>query len=163
MEVVRREATALEMADALPVIQRVREALVTELSAKDLAWEVDAPMRELVCYHNPNTLEHALIAIVVNAIDASPVGSRITVRAEERPEGRRRISVIDAGPGLPPHDPALIFDSSYSTKERGMGLGLALTRLALERQGGAVGAANNPDGGATVYVELPMSDNSRTR
>lgn len=163
MEVVRREATALEMADVLPVIQRVREALVTELSAKDLTWEVDAPMRELVCYHNPNTLEHALIAIVVNAIDASPVGSRITVRAEERPAGRCRISVIDTGPGLPPHDPAVIFDSSYSTKERGMGLGLALTRLALERQGGAVGAANNPDGGATVYVELPMSDNSRTR
>jgi signal transduction histidine kinase len=38
-----------------------------------------------------------------------------------------------------------------------MGLGLALARLALQRQGGSIGARNNPGEGATVYVELPVA------
>lgn len=55
-------------------------------------------------------------------------------------------------------EPERIFDFSYSTKQRGMGLGLALARQALARQGGATHATNNPEGGATVWIELPMGE-----
>ncbi|MDM8006105.1 MAG: ATP-binding protein [Phycisphaerae bacterium] len=158
MEVVRQEATALQMADVLPVIHRVQEALSVELSAKDLTCHLEASPGEFVCLHNPDTLEHALVAMAVNAIEASPVGGRITVRVERTPRGMCRISVMDGGPGLPRDDPEIIFDSSFSTKEQGLGLGLPLVRLAVDRQGGATGAMNNPDGGAIVFVELPMSD-----
>ena len=158
MEVVRQEATALQMADVLPVIHRVQEALSVELSAKELTCHLEASPGEFVCLHNPDTLEHALVAMAVNAIEASPVGGRITVRVERTPRGMCRISVMDGGPGLPRDDPEIIFDSSFSTKEQGLGLGLPLVRLAVDRQGGATGAMNNPDGGAIVFVELPMSD-----
>lgn len=158
MEVVRQEATTLQMADVMPVIHRVHEALSAELSSKDLTWRVDAPTGRVMCLHSPETLEHALVAMAVNAVEASPVGGRITVRVEQTPEKACRISVTDDGPGLPRDNPEIIFDSSYSTKERGLGLGLSLMRLALARQGGTTGAMNNPDGGAVVFIELPMSD-----
>jgi signal transduction histidine kinase len=161
MEVVRREPTPTSVGDVLPVLGRVREALGPELTAKEISLVVEAPVEGLACSHDPDTLEHALVAMVVNAVEASPVGGRIVLRVEPaRSDVRQRdlcrISVIDQGGGLPADDPERIFDSSFSTKQRGMGLGLALARLALERQGGAARANNNPDGGATVYVELPM-------
>ncbi len=115
--------------------------------------------------------------MVVNAIEASPLGETIELRAErlepdqfahtagadaqsrepsqEARAGSCRISVIDRGSGLPPDQPERIFEFSYSTKQKGMGLGLGLARQALQRQGGKAGAWNNPDGGATVFVELP--------
>ena len=62
----------------------------------------------------------------------------------------------DRGAGLPTDAPDRIFDFSYSTKQQGMGLGLALARQALQRQGGRASAQRNPQGGATVYVELPL-------
>jgi len=44
-----------------------------------------------------------------------------------------------------------------------MGLGLALARQVLQRQGGSAHAENNPDGGANVYVELPMAADEDTK
>ncbi len=164
MEVARREPTATRQADVAPLLHRVEEALRTELAAKELTFTLDLPPAGLVCAHDPATLEHALIAMLVNAIEASPLGGRIVVRGEAQPgNGHRahvcRIAVQDEGAGLPADDPERIFEVSYSTKQRGMGLGLALARQALQRQGGAAHAFNNPAGGATVYVELPVEGN----
>lgn len=161
MEVARREATPTRDADILPTLERVAEALRPEATEKELTLDVQLPARPLVCTHDPATLEHALIAMVVNAIEASPLGSAVIVRvdctAASNGQGLCRILVQDHGSGLPPDEPERIFEVSYSTKQRGMGLGLALARQALQRQGAAAHAYNNPDGGATVYVELPLS------
>lgn len=162
MEVARREPAPTPSADVVPLLHRIREALATEVSAKELTLHVDAPQEGLVCAHDPATLEHALIAMVVNAIEASPLGAEIRMTAE-RVVGRSgepacRICVHDHGCGLPANDPERIFEFWYSTKQRGMGLGLGLARQALQRQGGSTHALNNPDGGATVYVELPLRE-----
>jgi signal transduction histidine kinase len=166
MEVAQQEPTAARALDVRPTLQRVREAVAPELAAKELSLEVDVPSDPLLCAHDPATLEHALIAITVNAIEASPLGGRIELHAE--PVHRRdagatdgrdracRIAVLDSGPGLPPDAPDRIFEFSYSTKQEGMGLGLALARLALQRRGATTGAVNRPEGGAEVFIEIPL-------
>ncbi len=164
MEIARREPTPTTRQDVVPVLHRVCEAVQSDLAAKELALEVVAPGNGLECLHDPNTLEHALVAMLVNALEASPLGARILIKAETiSGEGAAgavcRISIRDHGSGLPSDDPERIFDFSYSTKQHGMGLGLGLARLALRRQGGSAHAFNNPDGGATVYVELPIKEN----
>lgn len=175
MEVARREPTPTRNIDVVPVLQRIAEALRPELSAKEIPLGIVAPPEGVVCRHDPATLEQALVAMVVNAIEASPLGRGITLRVErlarangDDSNGHRhkdaplrphcRISVEDAGPGLPVDDPERIFEFSYSTKQRGMGLGLALARLALERQGGEAHARNHAEGGAVVYVDLPIDE-----
>lgn len=201
MEVARREPTPTGGADVVPLLHRVHETVKPDLAVKELTLTVEAPPQGLVCAYDPATLEQALIAMVVNAIEASPLGRAITIRAEriESPGygaqkkaagfGPRadelsttdahsgvqsaihnpqsaipwvcRISVNDEGPGLPVDDPERIFEFSYSTKQKGMGLGLALARLTLERQGGQAHACNRPEGGARVYVDLPIGQSER--
>ncbi len=170
MEVANAGPSPVQPADVVPTLRRVAEAIAPELATKDLKLLLDVPPEGLVCVHDPATLEHALVAMVVNAIEASPLGADILLKAERLspcpsasggdPEPRCRISVCDRGSGLPVAEPERIFEFSYSTKQRGMGLGLALARQALKRQGGSAHAMNNPAGGATVYVEVPLTDST---
>jgi signal transduction histidine kinase len=166
MEIARREPTPTSSSDVVPALYRVREAFEQELKAKDLELDIQAPEEGIVCVHDPNTLEHALIAMLLNAIEASPLNEKIDLRAERfREDGRMmcRISVNDRGKGLPEDNPEQIFEFSYSTKQRGMGLGLALARMALQRQGGSAHACKNSEGGATVYVDLPLPNEKDRR
>ncbi len=162
MEVARREPTATQCLDIVPMLGHLKSALAAELAAKDLTLLLEHPSEGVACAHDPATLEHALIAMLVNAIEASPLGGRIILRAEcVASNGQSgpvcRIGVEDQGSGVPKDDPERIFEFAYSTKQRGMGLGLALARQALHRQGGSAHARNNPGGGATVYLELPLA------
>ena len=167
MEVAKPRPTPAQELDVVPTLQRVRDALTAEVAAKELKLAVVAPEDGLICVHDPATLEQALVAMVTNAIEASPLGGDIELRAERRESPLNgsccRITVRDRGCGLPVDAPERIFEFSYSTKQRGMGLGLALARQALQRQGGSAHAENNADGGASVYVELPLTRNEDTK
>jgi signal transduction histidine kinase len=63
--------------------------------------------------------------------------------------------VIDNGPGI--NNPDQIFDAFMTTKEKGMGMGLAVSRSIVEAHGGHLWAENNQSGGATFNVALPLS------
>ena len=73
--------------------------------------------------------------------------------------GGGRVEVRDHGPGFVPDDLPLVFDRFYRAAAArgrpGSGLGLAIVREIAEAHGGKVGAANHPDGGAVVWIELP--------
>jgi signal transduction histidine kinase len=65
------------------------------------------------------------------------------------------VQVIDNGMGL--EDTEKIFDAFMTTKDNGMGIGLTVSRSIVEAHGGRLWAENNPDGGATFNVALPVS------
>jgi signal transduction histidine kinase len=101
-------------------------------------------------------IEWVLESLIKNAIDAlSATGGTITVSAEAQPGGRVRIRVADDGPGVPANLRKRIFDAGFSTKERGWGIGLALTRrIVEENHGGKLALAPAPKG-AAFDVILP--------
>ena len=72
--------------------------------------------------------------------------------------------MLDDGPGIPPEDLERIFERFYQSDAarsgEGTGLGLAIARWIAQEHGGRVTAANNPQGGAAVTVELPVSPKS---
>jgi PAS domain S-box-containing protein len=107
-------------------------------------------------------LQQVLLNLLLNAIDAmadTPAAERrIVVRTA--PDGGRsvRVSISDRGHGVPPDKLPRIFDAFVTTKEHGLGLGLALARSIVEAHGGRIEAANNPGGGATFAFVLPVAD-----
>jgi len=65
------------------------------------------------------------------------------------------ISVTDSGQGIPAEKLTRLFESFFTTKENGMGLGLAIARSIIDSHQGRIFAENNSDGGATFRFDLP--------
>lgn len=98
---------------------------------------------------DPNQLEHALTALVGNAIDFSPEGGVISVDIGDTEGGYWTLSVQDQGPGIEPGLHVAIFRPYFTTRKSGTGIGLAMVRRIVEQHHGtiAVQSPQDPDSG----------------
>ena len=103
-------------------------------------------------------LKQVLLNLILNAADAVSVQvieSRIVTIRSEMAGTEIRLSVADKGPGIADEDLKNIFGAFWSTKQTGMGIGLAICKTIVDAHAGSITAINNPDGGATFCVTLP--------
>ncbi|HXW05349.1 MAG TPA: ATP-binding protein [Vicinamibacterales bacterium] len=115
---------------------------------------------------DPLLIQQAFLNVLVNAEHAiAETGrpGRIQITSTAGPAGSTVIvSVQDSGPGIPEDVLPRIFDPFFTTKDvgKGTGLGLAITYGIVQEHGGAIQAANAPEGGAIVTIELPAPPKS---
>ncbi len=145
------------VADVLPLVvgdaRKRRIQLRTELAT-------DLPP----VFGNQTQLQQVLINLIVNGMDAmanTPEGKRDLVVRTAKPNGDARIevSVTDRGSGIPSGSLPRLFESFFTTRAEGMGLGLSIARSIVETHGGRIWADNNPDGGATFHFTVPTASN----
>lgn len=107
-------------------------------------------------------LQQVLLNLVMNAMEAmeeQPVGDRhLIVTVQATGEGMTQIAVSDDGPGLPEDMLEKVFDGFYTTKAKGLGIGLAVCRSIVEAHGGEIWAERNAGRGATFLVALPLQN-----
>jgi signal transduction histidine kinase len=98
--------------------------------------------------------------LIQNAIDHSPAGGAIHVDSWTRPDvepAMIQIAVRDFGPGFTDADLPRVFNPFFTRRQGGTGLGLPIVQRILDEHGGTVVAANHPDGGALIRVQLPRA------
>lgn len=99
-----------------------------------------------------------LVNLIRNALDAmltTPVADRrLRVEASRAGEAFVKIAIIDRGCGIKPDDMQRVFESFYTTKSTGLGVGLALCRTIIEDHGGQLGLESNADGGTSFSFTL---------
>jgi two-component system sensor kinase FixL len=108
---------------------------------------------------NAIQLQQVLLNLTRNAVDAMRGTSHqggIEI-ATEVANGRVRITVVDHGPGIPPHLRDHIFHPFVTTKRDGLGVGLAISRTIVQSCGGSLSFRDNPAGGAIFTVDLPAA------
>jgi signal transduction histidine kinase len=94
--------------------------------------------------------------LVLNAIQATAPGGLITVRTE--PQGDRvSVRVIDTGCGIPADRLTAIFEDFVTTKRRGLGLGLAISRKIVDQLGGRITVTSEVGKGTTFALDFPRS------
>ncbi len=99
-------------------------------------------------------LHEAFSNLILNAIEAMERGGRITISLECS-DRQIRVRVADTGPGISEEDQDTIFEPFCSTKRKGMGMGLAITRSVIEKHGGEIRFKSQSGIGAEFIVLLP--------
>lgn len=105
---------------------------------------------------DPKHMEHAMVAILTNAIQASPNGGVVRLQARRCQEDEAwEISVQDQGPGVPPGLEEKIFRPYFTTKPDGNGIGLAVAQQVVRQHGGRISVESPAGGGAVFRIWLP--------
>jgi signal transduction histidine kinase len=122
---------------------RAKQARVRRIAAAGSQARLDP---DLVC--------QVLLCLLSNAAEAVPPGGEISVEAARR-NGSVELVVADSGPGVPPELRERFFEPFFTTRARGVGLGLAVARQIVEAHGGKIEIGEGAGGGARFRVCLP--------
>ena len=110
---------------------------------------------------DPVQIQQVLVNLLSNAFDSmrqTPVGERkAEISTAATGNGEVRLSVRDHGTGIPTEVHNHLFDQFFTTKEQGLGMGLAIVRSIVETHGGEIPAENVGDGGARFSFTLPAA------
>lgn len=173
MRTVVKEAERLErLVSNLLDFARPEKAQVREFEVGELMLEIGNMFRQrlrgagillearvpapLKVRSDPDGVRQVLLNVLANAADAMPGGGTVLVSAQR--EGRSRsvlIEVEDSGEGMGNRDPEELFQPFVTSKTRGTGLGLAVSRRIVEALGGTITMANAPGKGARCTIRIP--------
>ena len=95
--------------------------------------------------------------LIINAIQATAPGGLVVVATEVR-DARVQIRVYDTGCGIPPDRLGAIFEDFVTTKRRGLGLGLAISKKIVEQLGGQISVASEVGRGTTFVLDFPRTN-----
>jgi signal transduction histidine kinase len=111
-------------------------------------------------FADPVHLQQVLLNLLINAMDAmkdTPVDRRVLeVRTELCAEHNLMVTVLDQGHGFKQAQKDKLFDSFYTTKDDGLGLGLSIARSIIAMHGGAIWAENRREGGSSFAFTVPF-------
>ena len=145
----------LPVPDLRPVILKecVEESLQAETLPESVEVAVSCPESLPKVLVDGKQLRICLGNLVRNACDAMPAGGRLAISAQAV-DGHVEVAVADSGTGIAPEHLRHIMEPFYSTKARGIGLGLALTRAILDKNKGSLRVTSEVGRGSTFFVCL---------
>ena len=104
-------------------------------------------------------IQQVLLNLIRNACeamhDSRPEARRVTISTALNAAGQVRVTVCDGGPGIPDDGIEQVFESFFTTKPKGLGMGLTISRSIIEAHGGRLTAERAEGGGASIAFTLP--------
>lgn len=148
-------------ADPRRLVGDAERIVRADAKTKGITLHTDFPARLPKVRCHRTQIIQVLMNLLLNAFDAiSADGAgprKVDVSGARADSGHVALSVTDTGPGIAPEAIPRIFDSFFSTRTSGMGMGLAIAKSIVENHGGEICARNNPGCGATVEFTLPVA------
>jgi PAS domain S-box-containing protein len=106
---------------------------------------------------DPRHIEQILDNLIINAYQAMPQGGELRIEAAEQ-DGALQVRVIDTGSGIPQVNLQKLFEPLFTTKTRGIGLGLAICKKLVEANGGTILVESREGCGSTFIMTLPTRE-----
>jgi two-component system, LuxR family, sensor kinase FixL len=158
----RKGAMSRESLDANEIVAEVVRLMQTEAHSRNVLLLTEFVAVPATIFGDRVHLQQVLINLILNGMEAmtdTPEAERnLYVRTAINGQRRVEIAVTDSGRGIPPDKLPRLFDSFFTTKQNGMGLGLAIGRSIIDAHQGHIFAENNSDGGATFRFDLPSGN-----
>jgi PAS domain S-box-containing protein len=157
-------SSLLDFARAKPPTRRrvdtnevIQEALsrVTVPENVEVVSQLDGRLPAILA--DPDQLGQVFGNIILNAVQAMPEGGQLTIKSEVPSAEWVAVSFTDTGAGIPEENLDKLFEPLFTTKAKGIGLGLAVTKTLVEGHGGSIEVESEVGVGTTFMVRLPMS------
>ncbi len=154
--------------DLAHIVRQTTELLSKKAESRDVTIDCRLPVGPLLVQADTAQLRQVLLNLLLNALDAVDNGGKIwveaTVDVNKHPNrdanGRHQpfvcLRVADNGPGLSSEDRSRIYEPFFSTKETGLGLGLAISQRIVDAHGGKLVALDHEGAGAVFEIRLPL-------
>jgi two-component system, NtrC family, sensor histidine kinase HydH len=152
------EMKSCRVQDELEIIAAL---VASDANERTVKISLEPPVAAAVVRADGEKLRQAFLNIVINALQATPPGGRVTISTTVvTSEGRERCEIRfhDSGAGIGSEALSRIFEPFFTTKPDGTGLGLAITKRIIEGHGGTLSVESVVGEGTTVIVSMPVSD-----
>ena len=157
----KRDEIELQDFDLNEAVRDALQILRPEALKRGVALDADEANSPLPVRADRIHLQQVILNLAVNGMDAmqdcAPGGGKISIQTALADESAIEVRVADSGTGIPTDKLNRIFDTFYTTKRDGTGLGLSVARTIVETYGGKIWAENRPGGGAMFRFTLPLS------
>jgi len=163
-----RTLLSSERVDAVPVdldlvLKEVVTVMKPEVDAHGCRIDYSVTAPAPIVLADALQVQLVMVNLLRNAMEAAAFHDQnrdesVTISVGETADRMVQVSVADTGPGVPADETENIFESLYSTKESGMGVGLATCRTIIEAHGGRIWFTPNPAGGAIFHFTVPIAE-----
>ncbi len=137
------------------VLQKIVNLLREETTEKGIVLETDWSEPSPVIPMDMDKLQQALLNFTKNAVESIAGSGRVTLSVRPEKKGWIKISIVDTGCGMTAEEIERIFSPEYTTKEKGLGLGLPLSHEIIRGHGGEIRVTSRKDAGTTFEIILP--------
>jgi len=155
---VRNLPTDRKRSSLMRMFGRVIELIGATDAGGHVRFKVDVSPEADAVEVNTVQIEQVVLNVVRNGCEATRgldgAEIKLTARATERGS---LVQISDNGPGIPREHLSTLFTAARQS-DKGLGIGLSICRTIVEAHGGVISAQNNPEGGASFYILLPMAD-----
>ena len=126
--------------------------------------ETELDGSSLLVLGDKTQLQQVILNIVMNAAEAmsqnQPERRKLILRTQRKGQSVW-MTARDFGPGIDQENLERVFQPFFTTKGTGLGMGLAVCSSIIKDHSGRIWAENNPDGGATFFIELPICESGK--
>jgi PAS domain S-box-containing protein len=156
---VRKKTPHFELARIKDIILEAVELFGLEVKKQKINIRLNIPDNLMPVYADYILIEQVVLNLIRNGLEAmnNPQISKkeLTIHAQSGPNSLIEVCISDTGCGIPEENMNKIFESFFTTKPDGLGIGLPLSRAIIESHSGKIWVTANPDGGTIFHFTLP--------
>jgi signal transduction histidine kinase len=142
----------------IDLLERVVQLAKEEVGSRDIQIQSEWEDPNLMVYMDSGRMHQALLNLIKNALESVVGQGKIIISAHPNGAHHAVVRIEDTGVGIPAKDLERVFEFEYTTKEKGLGLGLPMSREIIQAHGGDIKVESEPGKGTTLEIILPRKD-----
>jgi len=154
LNLTRMKEPELKKLDIKPVIE---ESITIAKVPGLVRITQDYAVEQALAHIDKEQMQIAFKNIIRNAAEAMNGEGRLNINVRGIPENKIEISFSDAGPGIAQENLEKVFQPLFTTKTSGIGFGLSISKMVVEKHGGTIRAESKPGNGASIIIQIPAS------